>query len=128
MQKSITQIKREIEQLKKRVKTNQESAKKMNEKKKLEKELFLLKNRSLVSGGIKAKALSQRLGRGIVSISKKAYPVVKKQARLIRDQQLRDDALEKARGRVRSKSPKKRTKEKYETPNPSSNIFSNLDF
>lgn len=91
--KSIAQLKREIAEQQKKISTQELSSTKTSEKIKLQRQLFELKNQRLIQAGKKAKRLSGRFGRGLLAIGKKAVPIVKKQARLIRDQQLRDDAI-----------------------------------
>jgi len=136
-QKTIAQLKKEIATQRKRIAKEQTIAGKLSEKQKLNRELFELKNRKLIDAGAKAKRLSARLGKGILAIGKKAVPIVQKQARLIRDQQLRDDALARARNKQTTQTYKKvklikkrpkKTKIKKNNPKNNPYIFSNLDF
>lgn len=75
-------------------------------------ELILSKHRKAIAIGKKAKAISGRFGRALLrtgtKVGKKVGPAIIKQARLIREQQLRDDALERARGKKPTKKTKKR--------------------
>lgn len=91
--KTIAQLKREIASQKEKIAKQRSVTKVISERQKLSRELFELKNQRLIQAGKKAKRLSGRFGRGILRVGKKVAPVVKKQVRLIRDQQLRDDAI-----------------------------------
>lgn len=102
-QKSISQLRREVAQQRKRISKQQVLSESIKERQILSKELFELKNRRLIELGGKAKRLSRKFGRGILRTGKKIAPILKKQARLIRDQQLRDDAISK---RLSGKSKK----------------------
>lgn len=110
-QKTIAQLKREIAIQRKKVDKQRLLSAKISERQKLSQELFQLKNQGLIQAGKKAKRLSGRFGRGILRVGKKVAPVLSKQARLIRDQQLRDDAIVRrlAKG---TKPKKKKTKKK----------------
>ena len=78
--------------------------------------MFELRNRKLIEAGKKAKRLSGRFGRGLLIAGKKAAPILQKQARLIREQQLRDEAIEKRLDKPLKKKPaeppKKKSKKK----------------
>lgn len=93
--KSIEQLKREIAEQQKRISSRKLSSEKTSERIKLQRQLFELRNARLISAGKKAKRLSSKFGRGLLAAGKKAIPIVKKQTRLIREQQLRDEAIEK---------------------------------
>ncbi len=108
--KTIRQLKREIKIQKKKIAKQQTISGIISEKQKLSQELFQLKNQRLIEAGKKAKRLSGRFGRGILRVGKKIAPVVKKQARLIRDQQLRDDAIARRVSPKTIPKPKKRKK------------------
>lgn len=119
--KSITQLKREIALQRKRIAKQQSISSIVQERNKLSAELFQLKNQQLIQAGKKARRLSGRLGRGLLKVGRKVAPVLQKQARLIRDQQLRDDALarrvtpktiSKPKRRKRSKKSKKKSRRK----------------
>ena len=115
--KSIEELKREIVGERKKISGEDVSAKSNAERIKLNKELFELRNRKLIAAGEKAKRLSKRFGRGILKAGqesfKKAAPIIKKQARLIRDQQLRDEAIEiKLSKKTKIKKPKQKKKSK----------------
>lgn len=152
MGKTIAQLKREIVQQRKRIDKETVLSEKIAEQNKLSRQLFELKNRKLIGAGAKAKRLSKAFGRGILRAGKKIAPVVQKQAKLIRDQQLRDDAIARKRAKksgltkktkfkfvkVKGKGKKarfKRVKSVVKIPKkkpinkqPSDNIFGNLDF
>ena len=84
--------------------------------------MFKLKQRKLTSAGAKAKRLSKRFGKALLKVGKKVAPVVKKQARLIRDQQLRDNRIAAARAKRKPKVQKKARKSSNQ------GVFGNLDF
>lgn len=75
-------------------------------------DLILLKHRKAIAIGTKAKAISGRFGRALLrtgtKVGKKVGPAIIKQARLIREQQLRDDARERALTKKSTKKTKKR--------------------
>ncbi|KKM74219.1 hypothetical protein LCGC14_1402610 [marine sediment metagenome] len=118
--KSLTELKKEIAEQKRKISGEDISSKELSERSKLNKELFELRNRKLIKAGEKAKRLSKRFGRGILKAGQKATPLIKKQIKLIRDQQLRDEAIE--RKLSKRKKPKKQKKSK------GFNVFDNLDF
>jgi len=126
MVKTIAQIKREIASQRKRISKETSLSKKIDEKQKLSAELFKLKNRKLIGAGSKAKRLSKRFGKALLKVGQKAAPIVKKQARLIRDQQLRDDAIARHRLKVKTKQPKK--SKRKTSKGQDLGIFSSLDF
>jgi len=128
MGKTISQLRKEITVQRKRIAKEQTLAEKLSEKQKLNKELFMLKNRNLLGAGAKAKRLSAKFGKRILNVGKKAVPLVQKQARLIRDQQLRDDALTRARTKRIPKSSKKNKKKSNINKQNDLGMFSNLDF
>jgi len=124
MSKTITQLKREIAGHKMKIAKETTFSKSLTKKQQLNRELLALKHRKLIEVGIKAKRLSKRFGKAILKTGKKVAPIVQKQVKLIRDQQLRDDAIENARAkRYKKKKQKKSTKRKNDL-----GIFSNLDF
>lgn len=90
------------------------------EKSKLQTELFKLKHRKAIATGGKGARLLRKAGKGILRAGKKVAPVIIKQGRLIREQQLRDDAI--ARKLAKRKKPK--TKKQPQGFNP----LGNLDF
>jgi len=84
------------------------------------------------SRGKKLKALSKRFGKGLLktgkNIGKKVGPAIIKQAKLIKEQQLRDDALEKARLRTKppvrtSKRSKSKVRKKSKGKTSGTDIF-----
>jgi len=111
-QKSITQLRREIALQRKRIAKQQSISSAISEREKLSRELFELKNRGLIQAGSKAKRLSARFGRGLLRVGKKVAPVLQKQARLIRDQQLRDDAITRRLSKKTIPKTKRRKKSK----------------
>lgn len=118
--KSIAQLNKEIADQKNKIGKQQLSSKKTAETIKLQRQLFELKNRRLIEAGKKAKRLSGKFGRSLLRAGKKAAPVVKKQFKLIRQQQLRDDAL--------ARKLSKRTKPKTQKKSKGFNPLGNLDF
>ena len=124
MAKTIAQLQREIASQRKRIAKEQGMSKAIYERQELSRELFKLKNRKLIGTGAKAKRLSKRFGKGLVKTGKTIAPVIQKQAKLIRDQQLRDDAIERAR----SKSIRKSNKKSKNKSNNSLGIFEFTDF
>ena len=119
---TIKELQESIDLEKGKLKKAQALTAKDIEKSKLQKELFQLRNRKAISGAGKGKRILQRTGRGLKILGKKAAPILKKQAKLIRDQQLRDDALEKRAAKRKKKSLKKRKS------NQGFNIMGDLDF
>ena len=107
MGKTIKQLQREIASQRKQIAKEQKVSAVIAEKQKLSKELFQLKQRKLVGVGSKAKRLSKRFGKALLKVGKKAAPIIQKQAKLIRDQQLRDDAIARARAKRQPKRKKK---------------------
>jgi len=104
-QKTIAQLNKEIAEQRERISKEETISKRISEKNKLSRQLFELKNRKLIGAGAKAKRLSKRFGKSLLKVGQKAAPIIKKQARLIRDQQLRDDAIAKARLKRSKKIP-----------------------
>lgn len=102
--KTIAQLRKEIAIQKKKI-----------AKQKLSQELFQLKNERLIQTAKKAKRLSGKFSREILRVGKKVAPVLQKQARLIRDQQLRDDAIYFGRKKLKTKVKKRKTKSKPTT-------------
>ena len=123
MPKTISQLKKEIAEQRRRIAKEQNISKSISEKQELSKQLFQLKNRKLIGVGAKAKRLSGKFGKGLLKAGQKAAPIIKKQAKLIRDQQLRDEAIEKARGKRRKKVKKSKSKKGNQI-----GIFDSLDF
>ncbi len=116
---TLKQLQRGIAQEKKKLAKAQAIEAKIIERSKLKQELFQLKHRKAIAGAGKGARLLRKAGKGILSVGKKAAPILKKQARLIRQQQLRDDAI--ARKLAKTKKPKK-------TKSQGFNIMSDLDF
>ena len=63
----------------------------------------------------KFKRIAKRTGKGLLKIGKKVTPIVKKQVRLIRQQQLRDEAIER---KLSKRKPTKKIKTYKQTPMP----------
>jgi len=122
--KTIAELKSEIAEQQKKISKQKLSSSKTSETIKLQRQLFELKNKRLIEAGKKAKRLSERFGRGLLAAGKKAIPIIKKQAKLIREQQLRDDAIVR---RLKKRKPSKK-KSKSRKRTLSSDVFSNLDF
>ncbi len=109
--RSVAQLKKEIAEQKKRIAKAQLTSNQIAERNKLRRQLFELRNRRLIEAGRKARRLSSRLGKRILKTGQRIAPVVKKQARLIREQQLRDEAIaRKLSGKKISKKRKKKIK------------------
>lgn len=72
----------------------------------------------------KLKSIVSRTGRGLVQIGKRVAPIIKKQARLIRDQQLRDDALARRLSKGKPVKKKKVSKQKSQ----GLDLFNDLGF
>ncbi len=152
MVQTIAEIRKEIAEQRKRIAKEETVSKAIAEREKLSSELFKLKNRKLIGAGAKAKRLSGKFGKALLKVGKKVAPVVQKQAKLIREQQLRDDAILRARSKksgkrittvktfvpVKGKGKKtlfKKVKVKVRIPKKSKKrslnnegIFGNLDF
>ncbi len=107
-QKSIAQLEREIALQRKRLGKEQALVSKIEQRNELSRELFELKNQKIIQAGKKVKRLSGRFGRGILRVGKVVGPALQKQARLIREQQLRDDAIAKRIGRREPPKTKRR--------------------
>lgn len=122
--KSIAQIRKEIAEQKKRISREGDIAKSIADKQKLSQELFQLKHKKFIGAGAKAKRISKRFGKALLKVGQKAAPIIKKQTRLIREQQLRDDKIASARSKRQKKIIKKSKSKKQKD----SGIFGNLDF
>ncbi len=108
MAKTIAQIRKEIALQKKRLAKETKIIESIAERQRLSRELFALRNRKIIGVGAKAKRLSKKFGKGLLKAGQKAAPVIQKQARLIREQQLRDEAIAKAREKkTKAKTPTK---------------------
>ena len=108
---TIKQLRKGIAREREKLKKAQDIETKRIEMSKLNVELFKLKHRRVIAASGKGARLLRKAGRGIISIGKKAAPIISKQARLIREQQLRDDAIERklAKGKI-SKTTRRITK------------------
>lgn len=122
--KSISQLRKEIAEQRRRIAKETEISKVISEREQLSKELFLLKHKKLIGTGAKAKRLAGRFGKALLKVGQKAAPVIKKQAQLIRDQQLRDDALAMKRLKIKAKTIRKSKPKKQKDLG----VFGNLDF
>lgn len=123
--KSIEQLKREIAEQQNKLSEQKITSDKINEQRKLERQLFELKNQKFIQAGKKAKRLSGRFGKGLLSVGKKAVPIVKKQVKLIREQQLRDDAIERKLSKKKKNTRRPKSKKKKSS---GLSIFEPLDF
>lgn len=122
--KSISQLRREIAEQRKRIAKETQFSNVISEKEKLSTELFKLKHRKLIGAGAKVRRLSARFGKALLKVGQKVAPVIKKQAQLIRDQQLRDDAIARKRLKLKTKTIKKSKPKKQQDLG----VFGNLDF
>lgn len=153
MVKTIAQLKAEIVRQRKRIAQETDVAEVIAEKQKLSRTLFQLRNKKLIGFGAKARRLSKQFGKRVLKAGKIIAPAIQKQAKLIREQQLRDDAIERARAKKpgltkkttfkfvpikKRKGQKQRfkrvkvivkiPKKKPINEQPSENIFGNFDF
>lgn len=120
-----------IEELEKEIKIERARVDKLKEKEALEikkgelrRELFKLKNR-------KAIGAVGKVGKFLKRTAKIVGPAIRKQAKLIRDQELRDEAIVrriKEKRKVKKITKKRRKKSKVPGTSSGSNIFSDLDF
>ncbi len=130
---TIKQLQKSIAEEEKKVKKAQGVEAKLIERSQLKKQLFQLKNKTAITSVGKGKRILQQTGRGLLKAGKTIAPIIKKQAQLIRQQQLRDEAIEK-RLKSRRKTSKKITKaaiKRGQVKSQSDNgmsIFGNLDF
>ena len=109
-----------LEELKKSIREERTKVKKAQigealeiKRSRLKKELFDLKHRKALAVRGKSFRLLKKAGKGLFKAGKLATPVIKKQIKLIREQQLRDEAIEKRlseRIKVKTKKPKKKFK------------------
>lgn len=111
-QKTIAQLRREIASQRKRIGKEQSVSQALAERNRLSRELFELKNRRLLKAGSKARRLSKRFGRGLLKVGRIVGPKLQKQARLIREQQLRDDAITRRLDKGTIPKPKRRPKKR----------------
>lgn len=144
MVKTIKQLKVDIAVQKARIGKETLLSKNIEERNKFSRQLFQLKNRRFIGAGAKVKRLSKQFGKAILKVGRKTAPIIKKQAQLIRDQQLRDNELTRARVKtattktfVKGKGKKplfKRVKVKVKIPKRAKkaekglSIFEPLDF
>lgn len=125
MVKTLAQLRREIASHKMKIAKETKYTQVISERQKLNRELLELKHRKLIGAGVKAKRLSKRFGKAILNVGKKAAPIIQKQARLIREQQLRDDAIADARLK---KSKRKIKRKKFSKENNEYGMFPDLNF
>ncbi len=107
---SIKELEKSIAIEKAKVRKAEEEQAARTKKADLQKELFALKNRGAIATAGKAGRLLRRGARGLKRALQKAAPVIRKQARLIRDQQLRDEAIVKRLRKRRQATEKVRTR------------------
>ncbi len=76
--------------------------------------MFALRNRKALEAKGKAGRILKKAGTGFLKAGKKGISILQKQAKLIRDQQLRDDAIERrlSQKKVKKVKTKKKTKTK----------------
>ncbi len=110
---TLEELKISIEEERKKVKKAQEKEALRIKESQLKQELFKLKHSKAIAASGKGARLLKRAGMGLLKVSKTVAPVLAKQARLIRDQQLRDDAIErKISKKLKPKGRKKKSKTK----------------
>lgn len=126
---TIKQLQRELAIERKKFAKRQEKGSEELEKIKLKKEIRSLKFKSQIDTGAKAKRLIVKGGKALLRAGKKAAPVIQKQARLIREQQLRDDALERIRTKQAKKTKRKvKVRKTRKEGTQELSIFEPLDF
>lgn len=121
---SESTLRRDIEIEKKRIIKEGIEANKKEKLRNLQSELFRLKNNKQGKVATNVGRFIRKGASKVGVLVKKASPVVKKQVKLIRDQQLRDDAI--SRQRVKKLKPVKKKKGKIGINKR--DIFGNLDF
>jgi len=146
---SIEDLKKDIAERKKKLIKAKEKEILRLQKRELQRELITIKSRRVIAAGQKAKRILGKAGTGLLKAGKKIAPILKKQARLIRDQQLRDDAIARKLERrktaptvikkvitVRKKKGKKtkvkvkvkKTKPRKQKKVAGNDLFTSLDF
>ncbi len=133
---TLKQLQSQLEKERQRVRREEDKQALILKKEELQSQLFKLKHRKPILAGKKGVRILKKGGQFILKGAKKAAPVIKKQVRLIREQQLRDDALERQRLKQLAKQkvkPLKKIKVKKisKKPKPTSEdigIFTPLDF
>ncbi len=128
---STKELQRKIEAKKKKLLEARKKELLRLQKVKLQKELLELRTRNLRKAGQKSQKFFKEAGKLVSKSIEKATPIVKKQIRLIREQQLRDDAIARRLSGNKTSTPKKRKKKKAkqrQIPKQESEIFSPLDF
>lgn len=123
---TIEELKKSIVEERKKVKKSQKIDTARIEKIRLRKELFQLKQRKLIIASAKGRRLLKRAGKGLLKAGRAAAPIVKKQVKLIREQQLRDEAIERRlskRSKIKSiKIPRKKKSKKVKSKKKSRTI------
>lgn len=117
---SIKELQKSIAEEKLKVKRARTIQNKQIEESKLKKELFMLQHQKAIAGAGKGARLLRKAGKGILKAGKIIAPKIVKQGRLIREQQLRDDAIARKLAKRKKIKPKKQPK----TPG----LFEPLDF
>ena len=92
---TLEELKKSIDEERKKVKKAQEIEASIIEKSKLKKQLFELRHQKAIAARGKGIRLLKTAGKGLLKVGKKSLPLIKRQAQLIRDQQLRDEAIER---------------------------------
>jgi len=106
---SIKELQKSIAIEREKVRKAQEIEAGEIERSKLKKELFQLKHKKALATSGKGIRLLRKAGKGIISAGKKAAPVILKQGKLIRQQQLRDDAIARKLAKKKKSKPKKKS-------------------
>ncbi len=110
--KELKRLRKAIAKEQEKVRETSFISKQAGEKKRLERELFVLRNPKKIE-------TASRIKRGFKILATKSFKGLKKQAKLIRDQQLREDALSRKRLKP-IKKKKRRERDGF-------NIFAPLD-
>lgn len=110
--KTIEELRKSISTERKKLKTEQTKKSMEITKRKLKKELFTLQHRIPITLGQKGVKLIRKKAKQIA-------PIIKKQGKLIRDQQLRDEAIQRKLKKIKKPIKKKQS---------SLGIFEPLDF
>ena len=117
---TIKQLQREIAKEERSLVQVEKKQGLITEKDRLKRKLFLLRNRKVI-------ASAGKVSRFIKRQVKIAAPIVKKQIKLIRDQQLRDDAIARKQAPIKKKVKKKKFK-KQPSNNQEFSAFGDLGF
>ena len=105
---TLEELKKSISEERKKVKKAQAGEALEIERSRLKKELFDLKHRKAIAVRGKGFRLLRKASKGLFKAGKLATPIVKKQIKLIREQQLRDEAIERRLSKGKIAKPKKK--------------------